>query len=206
MENKILYFAVSNLCAFDIREYKPLLTKDQMLELLSSKGLVHSEIDILSPARDCIIASKYKRGSRLYEAPEFFDCSSFTKWLYGKIGVWIPRRSIQQYSYGVSASLESMVVGDLVFTTGHINYWDIDPNCGVGHVGIYTGNSIIHAANKERGVVEDSVERFLSNCEFRGIRRFIHSFEDTVVIRLPENREIESSDDIRWILLQSSAK
>jgi len=70
-----------------------------------------------------------------------FDCSSFTKYIFGKYGVSLPRSSVQQSKVGVAVSKANLRPGDLVFfssgsrANGH----------NVTHVAVYAGNGkILH--------------------------------------------------------------
>ncbi|NEW08023.1 C40 family peptidase [Paenibacillus sp. SYP-B3998] len=63
-----------------------------------------------------------------------FDCSSFTQYVFKKIGVRLPRTSQQQSHVGSYVSRSSLRAGDLVF-------FSIPGKPGiVHHVGIYIGN------------------------------------------------------------------
>lgn len=67
------------------------------------------------------------------------DCSGFTRQIYKKFGVNLPRTSSQQRSSGRSVSRSQLKAGDLV--------------CYSGHVGIYAGNGkIVHASDPKGGI------------------------------------------------------
>ncbi|EOS57296.1 C40 family peptidase [Paenibacillus barengoltzii] len=64
------------------------------------------------------------------------DCSQFTRMVFAKIGVKLPRTSGEQAELGTMVSLEELRPGDLIFY--HIP--DRNPIEGsVGHVAIYAG-------------------------------------------------------------------
>jgi len=198
-----MFRAVGNRCAVDITELSLPLTREEILPWLIHHGFGIIEIDLIALARQSMRQASYRRGARLHEAPEVFDCSSLTKWLYGQRGIWLPRRSIQQRDYGQHIELTNISSGDLVFTTGWKNYFHDDPADGVGHVGIATADkTIIHAANSQAGVIETPLEQFIAEGCFRGARKIITT-DQVVTLLLPPNREIETSDDLRWIILQS---
>ncbi|MGA7835176.1 MAG: NlpC/P60 family protein [Acidimicrobiales bacterium] len=68
--------------------------------------------------------------------PAGFDCSGFTQYVYGQLGVQLPRTSEEQATVGTPvASLADAEPGDLVFFAGS----DGTPSAP-GHVGIYVGN------------------------------------------------------------------
>lgn len=56
------------------------------------------------------------------------DCSGLTSYVYGTIGVKLPRHSTAQYSKGVKTAVKNAKPGDLIGKPGG------------GHVGIYIGN------------------------------------------------------------------
>lgn len=68
-----------------------------------------------------------------------FDCSGFTKYVYGHFGYKLNRTSSDQRKNGTKVSKSKLKVGDLLIFTGH--------------VGIYIGNNkFIHASNPSDGV------------------------------------------------------
>jgi len=73
-----------------------------------------------------------------------FDCSGFTRYVFQKLGVSIPRQSSAQFKTGTTVSKSNLRAGDLVFfnTTG----------AGVSHVGIYVGNGNFAHSSSSKGV------------------------------------------------------
>ncbi len=68
------------------------------------------------------------------ESPSGFDCSGLVQYVYGRIGVQLPRTSYEQFNEGVHIARGDLRPGDLVFFDG------------AGHVGIYAGHDrFIHA-------------------------------------------------------------
>lgn len=197
-----MYRAINSLCCVDLRELNLSLTDDQAVSILLSKGFRRVNPDIVTIARS-VVGKTYRRGARLYEAPEVFDCSSLTKWLYGQVGIWLPRRAIQQRELGKVVGLSELQPGDLVFGSGWIDRYLEDPSDGVGHVGIATScATVVHAANKKVGVIESSIDEFVEPKKLRGVRRIV-DFPACYFFVLPEEREIETSDDIKWVILES---
>jgi hypothetical protein len=198
------YFAVNDRCAVNLESLNLLIGRDETLRILSLKGFEIVNIDLISLARECIANSKYQRGARLFDAPAVVDCSSLIKWLYGMRGIWLPRRSIQQRELGEVVSRESVVAGDVIFVSGWIDYYIDDHSDGVGHVGIATGEgTVIHAAGRDSGVIESSLDSFVGETKLRGVRRYIPVDLEVLTFKTPINREVEMSDDLRWIVLQS---
>lgn len=198
------YRAVGNRCAFDIAKWELPISSAEALAILVSQGFKIVEADIVALARQCIGKSQYRRGARPSEAPGIVDCSSFAKWLYGQRGIWLPRRSVQQRELGESISLDELTAGDIVFVSGRINYYHDNPADGVGHVGIATGEgTVIHAASRKVGVTEVPLTGFIGKRDLRGIRRYVPKGAEVLTLGTPSSREIETEDDIKWIILQA---
>ena len=201
------YYAVGNRCAVNMRTLDLPVSDNESVKLLIRNGFKVLEVDLIVLARKCIKTSIYKRAAKPSEAPAIVDCSSFIKWLYGQRGIWLPRRSIQQRELGVSVAIDEISKGDIIFSSGRIDYYWDDPLDGVGHVGIATGHgTVIHAANREVNVIESSLESFVGKSTFRGARRYIIDNQNTLTFETPSDRGIEMSDDIRWIVLQLLTK
>jgi cell wall-associated NlpC family hydrolase len=67
-------------------------------------------------------------------SPAGFDCSGFTMYVWGQVGVSLPHNAAAQYGMGVAVPSNALEPGDLVFFDG------------LGHVGIYVGNgAFIHS-------------------------------------------------------------
>ncbi len=198
--------AVGNRCAVVIESLRLPILREETLGILERKGFILREVDMIELARRCIVTSVYRRGARLSEAPAVVDCSSFMKWLYAMRGIWLPRRSIQQRELGEAIPVNALLAGDLVFVSGHVDYYMDDPADGVGHVGIATGdNTVIHAANKKSNIVETPLGAFVGKNKFRGARRYIPRHVEVITLETPVGREVELADDLRWIVLQSLA-
>ena len=201
------YRAVGNRCAVILDSLHLLISREETLAILNHKGFELVEVNIVALARQRIGTSQYRRGARRSEAPAVVDCSSFIKWLYAERGIWLPRRSIQQRELGETVNLDELIAGDVVFVSGRINYYHDDPANGVGHVGIVTGDeTVIHAANREAGVVESPLAKFVEKTKFRGARRYIPKDIEVLTFETPVDRAVEIADDIRWIVLQSLPK
>ena len=117
----------------------------------------------------------YKFGATLDEAPNCFDCSSFTKYLYAKIGIELPRRSLEQAAVKEHAIIADFLhngktkridpeqsplfwkPGDLLFMRGiRGNYRDSLFDNGkeycIGHVAMYLGDGMAINARSPQGV------------------------------------------------------
>lgn len=198
------YRAVGNRVAVPINTLDLPITTQEALKILNNNKFKLLDVDIVALARECINVSLYRRGARFCEAPSVVDCSSYIKWLYAQRGVWLPRRSIQQREFGEEINLENVNGGDVVFTSGPIDYYRHDPIDGVGHVAVVTDQkTVIHADGQQGVVIETTIQDFLLERKFRGVRRYISSADEVLTFESPVHREVESSDDVRWIIMQS---
>ncbi len=159
-----------------------------------------TQVKLLDVARRCV-GALYHRGSRLHDAPMQFDCSSFIRYCYAQVGLWIPRRSIQQFNCGALVQNE-LTIGDLLFSKGYIPYWDTPSGPHVGHVGLYIGdNRFVHAADKLSGVVVGNAKNFIQKNNYVGSVRFVPQLDNCVTLHIPPRwQDAESVDDIKWII------
>jgi cell wall-associated NlpC family hydrolase len=96
-----------------------------------------------------------------------YDCSSFTKFVYKKIGITLPRTSINQSKFGKYVKRSELQKGDLIFfdtskrRKGYVN-----------HVGIYLGdNKFIHASSAKKKVVITSLNKDFYSNRYKVARR-----------------------------------
>ncbi len=81
--------------------------------------------------------------------PYAFDCSGFTKYVYKKNGITLPRYSGHQAKVGIKVSYNELEKGDLVFFDTEKKF-----NKKVNHVGIYMGDGkFIHASSAKKKVI-----------------------------------------------------
>ncbi|WP_339256063.1 NlpC/P60 family protein [Paenibacillus sp. FSL P2-0136] len=84
----------------------------------------------------------YDFGAGPYEETKRFDCSSFTRHVFQKFGVDLPRLAKDQDNIGRRVSRSSLEPGDLVFFTVPGRF---ESDAVPGHVGIYIGGgNFIH--------------------------------------------------------------
>lgn len=83
------------------------------------------------------LGTPYKFGAE-YPASGYFDCSSFTQYVFKRNGISLPRTSTQQSKVGTFVSKNNLKKGDLVF-------YRVGNSKVIGHVGIYNGNGqVLH--------------------------------------------------------------
>ncbi len=193
-------FRSENRLLVHLRSLVPSLNFYEVENYLKKNGYKILSYNIITEAR-CLIGKGYKRGSKKTDST--FDCSSFTQYAYSQIGVYIPRISIDQFGYGNRVE-NNFIPGDLIFSSGKNGYYhEENPEIIIGHVGIYTGSTIIHAANTERGIVEDTFDNFFENNTLKPIHavRIHEHLNDAVTLILPENCDIDCDSHLKWRLL-----
>lgn len=194
------YFAVGNKCAINLSSWQLPVSEEKALALLWRKGFRVIKVDMIARARKCIGSSRYHRGAHIDQAPFVVDCSTLTKWLYGKVGIWLPRHSVDQAEMGRFVGLNLLEAGDLVFTQGAQPYFR-NPAKKVGHVGLVTeAGTIIHAANSRVGIIEQPIGEFVGS-KFTTVRRIMEG--SVITLECPSNRMVERSGQIRNIILMN---
>ncbi|WP_054940874.1 C40 family peptidase [Paenibacillus ihuae] len=83
----------------------------------------------------------------------YFDCSSFTKYIFAKYGVNLPRTSVAQSKVGKAVSKANLRVGDLVFFSSGSRA----NGKNVTHVAVYAGNGKILHTYGSPGVTVSSL-------------------------------------------------
>lgn len=95
--------------------------------------------------------------------PNGFDCSGFTRYVFARAGMSLPRTADAQYEIGTPVSLSRLQPGDLVFFTTY--------EAGASHVGIYLGDGEFVSATSSRGVAVASLYSGYWGDRYIGARR-----------------------------------
>lgn len=168
--------------------------------ILKQKEYAITKINIFEIAKETV-GKDYKRGSSLKQnPPKSFDCSSLIKWIYGQMGIWIPRISFDQFEYGREIEINDICPGDLIFTQGALPY--SKDSIQIGHVGmLLDDNCIVHAANKESGVIVSPFENYLE----KGVKvcRIHEHLNEVETIILPPESNVEYVYHLRWKIFQN---
>lgn len=142
--------ALSNETTTEVKEEQPQeTTEPEQPQVAPVESPASNSGDIVSTAKQYLGYNYVSGGS----SPETgFDCSGFTKYIYGQFGINLNRVAADQAANGTPISKEELQPGDLVL----FSYYG---SSSIGHSGIYIGDGqFIHAANSKRGVVTDTLE------------------------------------------------
>ncbi|EUJ30543.1 invasion associated secreted endopeptidase [Listeria floridensis FSL S10-1187] len=117
----------------------------------SSASNTGSSSSSSSASYGALIAEAQKHLGKPYgwgaNGPSSFDCSGYTKYVFNKVGISLPRTSGGQYAAATKISESQAKPGDLVF----FNY-----GSGIAHVGIYVGGGQMINA-QDNGVKYDNI-------------------------------------------------
>jgi len=201
---------VGNRVAVNLDSLNLRISNEEALKILERKRIKCVKTDIFELAKNLVGVAQWRWGSKQWEAPYYFDCSALTKWLYGQMGIWLPRRGEQQFEYcekhGSIVNLDNYKRGDLLFLSSHFkNGVLIDFDDGIGHVCmVVEKNRAICSSNSElgQGVVNLLFDDIFATRKLRAIGR-VCDFCSLITLLVPPDREIESSDDIKHIILRS---
>jgi len=111
------------------------------------------------------------------EGPNNFDCSGFTYYMYGSMGIEIPRVAREQAKKGQRIKASELVYGDLIF-------FDTDKRRrgNITHVGMYLGNGwFTHASTKNHEIIYSNLNTSTYyKKRLRICRRYLPSTETLV--------------------------
>lgn len=134
-ENSFGLFALNAETNFNLSQINQL--KTDSVKRIASKNLIGMN-EIRIPRADVFDLTVEDEHEFYAEGVLVHNCSGFTQYVYGQMGISIPRTSEQQAQAGLKVpSLASAQQGDLVFYGG--NGYDGSPS-SPGHVGLYIGN------------------------------------------------------------------
>lgn len=80
-----------------------------------------------------------------------FDCSGLVQWVFGQLGVALPRTAQAQYDATERIGDDELQPGDLVFFAQTY----VDPVDWITHVGIYVGDGVMINAPQEGDVIKE---------------------------------------------------
>ncbi len=164
-DNMLNSLALSVLANMDIELKGDKQHITEALEVGDNWEVITKEDEIIETAKE-FLGVKYVWAAN---GPTSFDCSGFTKYVFEKHGITIPRYSGYQANVGTKVAYNELKKGDLVF-------FGTDKIGKVNHVGIFLGNhKFIHASSGGKKVMITSFiqKKFYKNRFLHG-QRIIH--------------------------------
>jgi len=131
-----------------------------------------------------LLGIKYRYGGSTTKG---FDCSGFVRYVFGKLGIDLPRSSRELYKVGQKVSKDELRVGDLVFfnTSGK----------DVSHVGIYMGDGRFVHSSTSKGVTYTSMNDKYYAKRYVGARRILDDEAYRLLTLAVEKAESEAAAD-----------
>jgi len=182
--NKIQHLSILDELALSVQDdMDTIITGDskrvtEALEVGDNWAIITKEDKIIETAKE-FLGIKYIWAAN---GPNAFDCSGYTKYVFKKHGITIPRYSGNQAKVGTKIHFNELEKGDLVF-------FDTDNHSKsekkVNHVGIYLGNNkFIHASSGGKKVMITSFnqKKFYKNKFMHG-QRIINSSNNLALLK-----------------------
>ena len=137
------------------------------------------------------------------EGPNNFDCSGYTYYMYGSMGIEIPRVAREQAKVGKRIYPKQLVYGDLIFfdttkkRTGKIT-----------HVGMYLGDGwFTHASTKKYEVVYSRLDKAYYKTRLKVCRRYLPKTKiDAPVWKIPNKLNIDKKKEPMTMVASSNIK
>lgn len=101
-----------------------------------------SKVETLISVGKQYLGVKYQFGAKAGSTIAF-DCSSYTQYIFKKIGISLPRTSSSQATVGTKVAKANLKAGDLVF-------FKRPGKSGIGHVGVYIGSDQMLGASGDK--------------------------------------------------------
>jgi cell wall-associated NlpC family hydrolase len=144
-----------NQLAFTI---KNIMDNNQSSDFFTEPTVIEDNWVEISKEEEIILTAQEFMGAKYVWAangPECFDCSGFTRYVFRKHGVTLPRYSGNQAKVGTTVTYNELEIGDLVFFDTEKKYKE-----KVNHVGIYIGDhKFIHASSAKKKVIITSFKK-----------------------------------------------
>ena len=131
-------------------------------ERFNSHGASNPITNNIEHLAKSLLGVDYQYGAN---GPYQYDCSSFTKYVFSKQGINLPRVSRDQAKVGQFVQARELQKGDLVFFSSK-------RTSGVAHVGIYLGRGdFIHASSSKDQVTISNLNSNYYSKHFKWGRR-----------------------------------
>ena len=111
----------------------------------------------------CALGKPYRWGA---QGPDAFDCSGLMVWLFGHLGLRLPRQAVEQGRCGRKVQ-DRLKPGDVLLfrSAASPSGW---------HIGMYIGRTFfVHASGKKRGVILSSLREKNYLSKVAAVRRYL---------------------------------
>jgi len=143
---------------YESRQERKVITKYRYRPINSTNNILSN----IEKTAKSLLGTDYQYGAN---GPYQYDCSSFTKHVFAKQGINIPRVSRDQAQRGQYIQAQQLQKGDLVF-------FDSKKSTKVSHVGIYLGRGdFIHASSAQDKVTISNLNSNYYSKHFKWGRR-----------------------------------
>jgi hypothetical protein len=124
-----------------------------IVDAITYRALIGRDAPMVSRSASYLVARRIIQSAMSYVGvpyryggitPRGFDCSGFTKFVYGQAGINLPRMADAQFLVGEPVIHPNLQTGDLVFFTTYAP--------GASHVGIYLDNGRFISATSSGGI------------------------------------------------------
>jgi len=155
-----------------------------MLAGMTDKERREKKIEKLVAFATKLAGAPYKYGATMNEAPHYFDCSGFVKYVFAHVGATLPRSTLLQAAYAGRRvrGMRNLLPGDLIFYRSIRGHYNPKHPGGIGHVVLYLGgDKAIHAWSK---VIKDYPVRIeKGSVRVQTLRQVVRLEKKLVVIR-----------------------
>lgn len=132
----------------------------------AGSGSAHASSTPLSSIVNSVYGTPYKWGGT---STSGFDCSGFTRYVFNKMGIKLPRVSTAQFKQGTTIPKSQLKAGDLVF-------FKTQGKAKVSHVGIYVGDGEFAHASASKGIRIDKLNSNYYKKRYAGAKRVLSKY------------------------------
>ena len=183
------------------------ISEKQIEDILERFGFSFEKVVPMEKIKEIVdsgelIGKEYESGASITnDAPEIFDCSSLSAWIYKEAGIAIPRISVDQFVFTERIEKSDLQFGDFIFSnSGIVLKTGIHEESieflsgtkvehGVDHLGIYLGDEkILHTSSQTGAVVIEDLNDAKMFQNIVGYGRIPNLDKERYVVNIPPER------------------
>ncbi len=190
-------------CAVDLYDWQLPVSDGRAIEVMTRLGCKFSRPSVIELVREQMQRAVFTPRARMADAPQKVDCASLMKWAYAKLGLWLPRRALDQWAYGTPVDWDEMQPGDLFFIKSSYHNRPDQHGVLIGHVLMVADHeTLYHAALRPGTVCQAPLQRFRDPDCYRGIRRYA-PLDRILTVTVPRHLGVKTREDLFKITLQA---